>query len=302
MKLQEFNVQLLDTTSTIACFGKRHSGKTVLICDLMYNLHKYGGKKGIKPDLIIVFSATDEMQSNFSKFVPSGFIHQEFSESKLISILELQKSLKLKQGRCPCVVVIIDDMGFDRNVLNTPTIARIFSNGRHYNIMFIMSFQYVHQLPASLRANLDVTIALKEPIISNRKRLFQSLYGIMGSFKVFEKSFREVTNDYGAMISVSNGSSSNLIEKNIFWYKASLDVPDTFKAGRPVFWEWSKQYKLNQQHRSITNRNNSIVQVKKEDIRSRHSHHSQRAQQHNDTNSQRSHHAVNNAPPLSLIL
>lgn len=309
MKLQEFDPKLLDLTSTVCIFGKRHSGKSVLIRDLCYNLWKSGGKGGNKIDLITVFSNTEELQSQFARFVPSAFIHNRFDETKLVRLLDTQKQLTVQQGRTSNVVVILDDCAFSKSTFGE-TLQRIFSNGRHYKILFVLSLQYSMQLPSSMRGNVDVAISLKEPVFANRKRLFESLYGQFKNFKEFDKVFQEVTQDYGAMVCVNNGSSSTDIEKNVFWLRADpKSHPSTFRVGRAIYWEWSDKYRNKSQQRAFSDpakqAPKSIVQIRKNSSHTiTHDRgHGKRPERHDtdaDTETQMTKYRA--GPPLSFII
>lgn len=310
MKLEEFNPELLDLSSTVVLFGKRNSGKTYWICDLMYSLYKNGGKNGQKVDLCCVFSQTEELQSNFQKFIPPCFIHNAYSESKLLALLETQKNLTQKNGRTSNVVVILDDCSFSKEIFNT-TMSRIYSNGRHYRLMFILSLQYSMQLPASMRGNIDVAVAFKEPIHANKRRLYESVFGMFDSLKQFDKIFSEVTQNYGCMVAVNNGSSSTDINKNIFWSKARSSLPSHFPLGRPIYWKWAEQYANRQvvRNENGNDRKNSIVQVyRNSDTSSRHSQRSEinKIEKYKERSREKEreddHSIARIAPPLSLLL
>ena len=310
MKLQEFDTKLLDLTSTVCLFGKRHSGKSVLIRDLIFNLWKYGGKGNKKIDAITVFSNTEELQSQFARFVPSAFIHNRFDETKLVRLLDAQKQLFQQQGRTSNVVVILDDCAFSKSTFGE-TLQRIFSNGRHYKILFILSLQYSMQLPSSMRGNVDVAIALKEPIFANRKRLYESLFGLFNNFKEFDKVFNEVTQDYGAMCCVNNGSSSTDIQKNVFWLRANPDShPKTFRVGRPIYWEWSEKYRNRAQQRAFSDpmkqAPKSIVQIQRPDRRNESANHDTNDRRREERDSERADTQITRyraaGPPLSFIV
>jgi hypothetical protein len=306
MKLLEFDPSKLDTTSTIAVLGKRHSGKSVIIRDLCYQLWKNGGKGGQKIDAITVFSNTEELQSQFARFVPSAFIHNRFDESKLIRLLDAQKQLVQQQGRTSNVMVILDDCSFSKSTFGE-TLQRIFSNGRHYKLCLVLSLQYSMQLPSSCRGNVDVAIALKEPVFANRKRLYESLFGLFRNFREFDKVFNEVTQDYGAMCCVNNGSSSTDIQKNVFWYRANPDShPQTFRVGRPIYWEWSEKYRNRTQQRAFSDpmkqAPKSIVQIQRPDRRQEANHDTNdRRREERDSDTQITRYRAA-GPPLSFIV
>lgn len=144
---------------------------------------------------------------------------------------------------------------------------QVFSNGRHFKILFLIALQYIYQLPSELRGNVDVSISFREPNGNNRKKLFE-MYGIMQNIRLFEKYFKEVTTNYGALVCVNNGSSSNEITKNVFWVRANpSETPRSFQIGRPIFWEWSRRFANRRQVLRHTGQGamGSVVLVRKQE-------------------------------------
>ena len=279
MKLEEFDPSQQDLTSTVAVFGKRHSGKSVFVVWLLWKLHQGGGKNGQRIDAVVVFSDTEAMQSQFSRCVPTAFIHGAYNEMKIVAILEAQKALLMRQGRTSNIVVLLDDCGFDKKIF-TKALRQVFSNGRHFKILFVIALQYIYQLPSELRGNVDVCISFREPNGNNRKKLFE-MYGIMGNVRMFEKYFKEVTTNYGALICVNNGSSSNEITKNVFWARANPEeIPRQFRLGRPIFWEWSRQFANRRQVVRPAGQGamGSVVLVRKQETPGQNHHHYQRSE------------------------
>ena len=259
MKFHQLDCTKLSLSSTMVVIGKRHSGKSLLITDLMYNLSKEGGLNNQTIDLVVVFSNTEELQNNFSRFIPTAFIHSSYSEQKINDVLNVQKQLIKSQGRTSNIIIILDDLAFDKRIFSE-TLTKFFFNARHYKLGIIISLQYSMQLPTALRSNCDVVFAMKEPIVKNRKKLYDEFYGLFSNYNEFDKSFSEITEDYGSMVILNNSSASCSVENNIFWYRATPDeIPDKFQVGRSVFYDWSHQYMLKEQHR--INGRNSVIQV-----------------------------------------
>ena len=235
---------MFDLTSTCVLFGRRNVGKSHMIRGLCYDLFKHGGKikntYNNQVDLVIVFSQTEGLQSNFD-FTPTCFVHEEYDENIIVQLLEKQKELFKHQGRTSNIIIIIDDFAYDKKVWSTQML-KCFMNGRHFRLCFFITMQYVMQLPSNLRSQIDVVIALRENTSSIQDKMYKALFGCgFKNFAHFKKVFEEQTEDYGGLILVNNMSKKNSLQENVFKYRAPSSIP-SFQMGRSIFWEWNKIY------------------------------------------------------------
>jgi hypothetical protein len=111
-------------------------------------------------------------------------------------------------------------------------------NGRHWKIFFMLTMQYVMDLPPALRANVDYVFILRENIIQNREKLYKSFFGIFPSFDMFCKTMDACTENYECLV-LDNTVKSNKIQDCVFWYKASLRK--NFRVGSPQLWGMHKK-------------------------------------------------------------
>jgi hypothetical protein len=56
-------------------------------------------------------------------------------------------------------------------------------------------------------------------MISNVKRIYDHYAGIFPTFESFRQVFKQLTDDFGAMVLVNRGAKTSFLDK-IFWYKA----------------------------------------------------------------------------------
>jgi hypothetical protein len=110
-------------------------------------------------------------------------------------------------------------------------------NGRHWKIMLVITMQYPLGIPPNLRTNIDYTFILREPYLTNRKRIYENYAGMFSTFESFCQVMDQCTENYECLV-ISNNSKSNKLEDQIFWYKASAH--NDFKLGSKEFWELSK--------------------------------------------------------------
>jgi len=236
IQLDEFNMRNLiyksDGSSCnprIAIIAKSGSGKSVVIKDIMYHMHKSGVPCGT------VIAPTDKMNRFYQDFVPESFIHHEYDGSiiqkfmnrQLKMIEENNKREKNKKKLTdPRAYLIMDDCMSTKHLwLKDPLILSIFNEGRHYQIApFILSLQYSIGIQPELRNNFDYVFLLGEDTFSSRQKLHQHYAGIFKKYDFFEDVFSQVTDDYGCMV-LDNRLRSSDIRKKVFWYKANNHLP-----------------------------------------------------------------------------
>jgi hypothetical protein len=223
----------------IVLIGRRDTGKSYLVRDLLYH-HQ---------DIPIgtVISGTEAGNGFYSKHVPKLFIHEEYNTVLIENVLRRQKAV-LKQINKememykkstidPRTFVILDDCLFDQSWTRDKLMRMLFMNGRHWKVMLIITMQYALGIPPNLRTNIDYVFILREPYLTNRKRIHENYCSMFPTLESFCSILDQTTSDYECLV-VNNNAKSNRIQDMIFWYKAE-PRPD-FRLGSKEFWEMSK--------------------------------------------------------------
>ena len=223
----------------VVLIGRRDTGKSFLVRDLLYH-HQ---------DIPIgtVVSGTEAGNGFYGSHVPKLFIHDEYNSVIVENILKRQKTV-LKQvkremdqyKRCnidPRAFVILDDCLYDSTWTKDKMMRLLFMNGRHWKIMLIITMQYPLGIPPNLRTNIDYVFILREPYISNRKRIWENYAGMFPTFESFSQVMDQCTENFECLV-VNNNAKSNKLQDQIFWYKAQQH--GDFKLGSKEFWELSK--------------------------------------------------------------
>jgi len=222
----------------IVLVGKRDTGKTFLIRDLLYH-HQ---------DIPIgtVISGTEAGNGFYSKIVPKLFIHEEYNSTIIENVLRRQK-LILKQVNKeiesykrsttdPRTFVILDDCLYDNTWSRDKLMRLLFLNGRHWKVMLVISMQYPLGIPPLLRTNIDFVFILRENILNNRKRIWENYASMFPTLESFCSVMDQTTENYECLV-INNNAKSNNIQDQIFWYKA--DSRPDYKLGAKQFWEMS---------------------------------------------------------------
>ncbi len=239
LKVKKYDPQVVKPFRIHLCVGKRGSGKSCLLVDLLYNMPNIDFAVGMAP--------TEETLETFRKFLPETCIYNSFNLNKLEQLIALQRELARKKI-VRSVLVILDDCLYDKSVLKSSAMREIFLNGRHLHIAMIICAQYVMDLSPDLRTNVDYIYAMRENIIANRAKLHKFFYGMFEKYDDFAKCMDATTAAYGSMV-LDNTSKSNEIEECVFWYRANVNLPE-FKLGRSIYWKLDKKYKKNDQKMS----------------------------------------------------
>jgi hypothetical protein len=245
LELKRFDMRQISFKATentgpvIVLIGRRDTGKSYLVRDILY-YHQ---------DIPIgtVISGTEAGNSFYGSHVPKLFIHEEYSSAIIENILKRQRTC-LKQVNKdiqtyrrsnidPRAFVILDDCLYDAGWTKDKLMRLLFMNGRHWKIMLVITMQYPLGIPPNLRTNIDYVFILREPYISNRKRIYDNYAGMFPTFESFCQVMDQCTENYECLV-VNNNAKSNKLTDQIFWYKA--DQHSSFKLGSKEFWELSK--------------------------------------------------------------
>ena len=228
--IREFDVSTISPGAIVGVVGRRGSGKSIIIKDLLYS------KRNVLP-FGMVMSGTEAGNGYFGKFIPEIFVYDDFDGASLEKLLERQKKAS-KKGNMQRVFVVLDDLAYDNSIMKKPVLRYIFMNGRHLNIFLIFSSQYVADLgPPAIRANIDVLLVCREAIQANRQRLYDMFFGCFENFADFNKVLNACTENYGVLV-LDNTKLSNDPTDCVFHWKAK--VRDDFRMGARCFWRFSK--------------------------------------------------------------
>lgn len=251
LAIRKFNPKTIDDCRVILLIGKRNTGKSVLAKDLLY--HKRHLPAGV------VMSGTEEGNGYYSGWVPDSFIYNDFDKGVIDGVIDRQRRLS-KTGKAKNVFLVLDDCLYDKKLLREKCMRALFMNGRHWKVYMLLTAQYMMDVPPDIRSQIDYVFVLRENILQNRKRLYDTFFGVFPSFDIFCQVMDKCTENYECIV-LDNTSRSNKIEDMVFWYKAR--IRDNFKMGSPLFWRFhSNNYDPNHDertHMTAPPRKNTVI-------------------------------------------
>ncbi len=230
LQLKKFNMSMIDYDNVVVMIGKRGSGKSVLVKDLLHN------HRDIQVGTVI--SPTEHVNKFYGNIIPKQLIHDEYTSSLIENVIKRQSMVmkKIHKGNNnidPRAFLLLDDCLYDNSWTKDKHIRACFMNGRHYKLLFLLTSQYPMGIPPNLRTNIDFTFICAENIMANRKRLYENYAGMFQNFDIFNQIMDQCTQDYECLV-INNCTKSTKITDQVFWYKA--EPKDDFKLCADIFW------------------------------------------------------------------
>ena len=245
-QLRKFNIDMIrerceiDSCKSpmIVVIGKKDTGKSFLVRDILFNVqHAF--------PVGTVISATEAVNEFFQRMIPSKFIHDTYKPEIVTNVIKRQMNIKQtrnndkasKGGNSsidPRAFLILDDCLYAaKSWINEESTRFVFMNGRHIDLMTIITMQYPLGITPNLRTNVDFIFILRENILGNRKRIYENYAGMFPTFDMFCSFMDQCTENYEGLV-ICNNVSSNKLEDQVFWYKAADHPP--FKLCDQSLW------------------------------------------------------------------
>ena len=232
LEVKRFSPQSIPDDSVVVMIGKRRTGKSTAIADLLFYKRYFSVGQ--------IISGSEECAPFFSNFFPSSYIDSECKMSMIDQILKRQKKIKAKirdlekyepNTLCSKFMLVFDDCLYDsKRWAQAPQIRQIFMNGRHYDIFFILAMQYVIGIGPDLRANIDYVFIFRDASIKNRKKLWENYCAMIPSFNLF-CVLMDALEPFECMVINVNGTE---FANSVFYWKPELR--GKYRWGSEKFW------------------------------------------------------------------
>jgi hypothetical protein len=248
--IKKFNIEMLKDrceidsrkSPMIVIIGKKDTGKSFLVRDILYHTQDAF-------PIGTVISGTEVANEFFQHMVPSKLIHDKYKPEIVMNMIKRQLSVKTSRnqdkGRSgnssidPRAFLILDDCLYDATWIKEESTRYVFMNGRHIDLMTIITMQYPLGITPNLRTNVDFVFILRESIVNNRKRIYDNYAGMFPTFDMFCQFMDQCTENFEGLV-ICNGVQSNRLEDQVFWYKASDHPP--FKMCDDSLWNDNKPF------------------------------------------------------------
>lgn len=200
--IKQFNISEIKDNSVVVAVGRRDSGKTRLIKDILFSKHQR-----LKEGLVI-----SPVYSDFENFIPKEIVYE--NPAIINCFLRERGNASVKKEKIPYSFLILDSLNFPKE--SNSTIQETFFNGRHYNLLSLVEIQHPNELSPCLRACIDYTFIFK-PTCKKYIKLLYEKYASVLSQDLFDKILSEMPADHCLVI--NNNTRSSKIQDTIFYYK-----------------------------------------------------------------------------------
>lgn len=209
--IREFDLSTMRKHRSSIVIGKRDTGKTTLIKDLISktcNEIPHG----------TIITATDKL--TYAGMVPDEQLHETYSPDIVKEVLNRQtQSVTAIEDRR--AYFVLDNCMYDTSWSKEPLILALILNTQSYHLTVFLSMAYALAMQQTVRSNIDYVFIFKEPIAQNRKRLFEFYANVFPSYEQFCEVLDAYTTDHTCLV-IDNTSSSTRLEDRVFYYKAAV--------------------------------------------------------------------------------
>ncbi len=240
LPMKTFSLDMIPSGSTILIVAKRNSGKSVLARAIMDHFKKI--------PIHIVISPTDELNHEYSSFVPESFVYSKYNPKILQKIFFRQKKIMQKaevdSHVDPRLLLIMDDCASDKNLWKKDQLlSRVLLAGRHSKITYITLLQDSMVANIEMRANFDFIFLLANDSYNEIKRLYYAFAGMFKTFELFKDVFTTLTKSYGCMVIIKTQHANKELYDKVMYYKAPLLKSSDIRVGCKQMHEYDKNNK-----------------------------------------------------------
>lgn len=242
LNFQTFDMSWVKDDAFVLILGKRRTGKTVILLDLIFHKRDFPLWKCI--------SLTEELNFTFKKHIPCKHVHHEYDSAVVKRFVDKNKEMKKKKVAAQKLMthinhynqlgvinydldpryaqmdlrafLILDDcIAEDQELRKDATLKWLGTNGRHADMLCAITTQYPNTLGPVMRGNGDFFFIMAEPRTYYRRQIYDSYASVIPTRELFNRLMDKITKNRGCMV-IDNSSNESTLENIVFSYKAPL--------------------------------------------------------------------------------
>jgi len=236
--LPEFEPDEIKLDATIVAVGKRRTGKSWCLRNLMYLLKR-------KIPAGIVISQTDELNKFWQQYVPKKYIFPRYEPEILAQVFKRQKAIlndkqmtKAEKEKKAPFFILLDDVISDQRLKYDSNLMELFVAGRHYKLFVLITTQYARAITPTIRGNTDYVFIMKTIQGKQREALWED-FGDFLTRDAFNRMVDAYTEDNEILV-VNTCPETHIDPLEMMsWWKAQ--DPGPFKMGSKEYWDSAVQ-------------------------------------------------------------
>ena len=127
-----------------------------------------------------------------------------------------------------------DDCMYAKGAFKTESIRQVLFNGRHSNITLFVTAQYLMDIDASVRINIDYVVSFRDDTPVNVRK-FRDYYCGAYTAQQFEKVFKAATDGHKCLV-------VDRVKQRVQWYQAPYvveSIPNFTLCSRAIWALWN---------------------------------------------------------------
>jgi hypothetical protein len=200
-----------------------------------------------KFDFGVAMSPTRDTLETWRGKIPRASIYTNYTQTVVEAMLAVQERTEDDPRPMKNLFLFLDDCMFEKKLLASDCMRELFMNGRHKKIFFMNTVQYMMDISPQIRGCIDYVFVMRDPILSNRKRLYEYFFGIFPTQSDFNRTMTTCTSDYACMVFCKRARSecgiAERVEDSVFWYCANPVTP-AYRLCKPVYWYLDDYYNV----------------------------------------------------------
>lgn len=262
IRINEFKLSWIGDNSAILLVAPRRSGKSWIVRAILYEKRHFPVGVFIAPtDKLTRFYDVNHQNLFTYHYYSSHILEKLFMRQIKMQEKKQRKAIEGKNVDTRAILLMDDCLSAKGEWAKDPNIAKMLLEGRHYQIMYILTMQYAIGIGPDLRSNFDYVFLLSDNSVENQEKMRKNFAGIFPNLAAFQEVYFPCTEDHGAVV-INNTIKTQDIEKVVFWYRAPNLDRYTRKFFSPLVEKYvKKRYDPNYENRTI--KINTIFSKKK---------------------------------------
>jgi len=208
--------ELLPDGGTILLMGKRRSGKTTTMMNMLSHLRS-------KFEFGFVFCGTAATRDQCSQCMPGDFVQDHMDATFLDRLMDFQDARQTLRCIRP-IFIVMDDFTFNKKVLRSQSMHRLFANGRHHQMFFMLGLQCPVGIGPDARANIDVCFLHRDVTTQNMEKLHELCNVSFRDMEEFRTVMLDVTRNHRTLamcivMSLDGGEAHDILSPKFTWWR-----------------------------------------------------------------------------------
>lgn len=115
---------------------------------------------------------------------------------------------------------VLDNFMYDTSWSKDPLLLDLILNSQSYQLTVFLSMAYALALQPAMRINVGYVFIFSEPIVQNRKRLYEFYVALFPTYEQFCEVLDAYATDHTCLV-IDNTIQSTRLEDRVYYYKAA---------------------------------------------------------------------------------